>query len=184
MDTVEPIVIKSVTNNDYFGEPGVIRSIVEAFVPHVIGQPDRDVLFVHHKSMDAPVSISVEIHAATTQQVQVLAQHTLARLMGLPALTFEVRFTQIVDTAPAEFEVMTAPLEAENRLSRFIAGVNAKLDSEQRSKDAERIAYEESMWDRLMGLPMPWEIADDPERLAESQFVVDTLMNIVRDKWL
>lgn|GEM_PF-5933681 len=138
-------------------------------------------LFIHRKDAAADISISVEIHAPATEQIQDLTQRTLVRLMDLPKLSFQVRFTEIVEATSVSFEAMIAPLEAESQLSRFFTGVNAKLAAEQYSRAVDTIDYTESMWDRLLGLPMPWEIRDNPELLAEANFVVDTLMGIVKE---
>ncbi|HWT40438.1 MAG TPA: hypothetical protein VN081_04195 [Dongiaceae bacterium] len=181
---LEPIVVKAVTNEDYFGEPGVIRAIVERFVPLVVDQPGRDVLFIHRKDPQAATSIAIEVHAAGSEAMRVLTLRTIERLMNLPKLAYAVRFTEVITTSPESFNTMVASLEAENSFRSFLGGIIAKLAAERRSaEDVER--YNEGMWNRLYGLPVPWEMYLEPgsSQFAEADFIVGTLMGIVGEEF-
>lgn len=185
MATAEPIVVKVTTNNDYFGEPGVIRSIVEAFVPYIVGQPDRDVLFIHRKDATVETSITIEVHATVSEAARTLAQATFKRLINLPRLVLEVRFTEVIsESAEGDFELLVAPVAAEEGLTRFIGGITNKLASEDAAK-AEVAAqrHTEAMWAQLHDLPMPWELREGSAQFNEAHFIVDTLMGIVKDEY-
>jgi len=175
----DSIIVKVTSTSAFFGEPSVIRVILEKMIPGALGQSDREIMFIHRKVEEQSASVEVEIHETGTQSAVKLIEHYLRILMDNPKLTFAVHFTEIKEDGPqTSFAEIVASTEAEAAFKLHLKLAVESADT--READAFKygsIDYYEALFDELMSGP-PAYIGMSQQEYDQRNFLIDELMSI------
>jgi len=177
---LDSIVVKATSTSAFFGEPSIIRVILEKMIPGALGQP-REIMFIHRKVEEQPTAIAIEIHEAGSESARELIEYYLGQLIDNPKLTFAVRFTEVVDDTGIEgFEQITASAAARRALNlHFKAAVASSEVTEVSEFGFESEEYFETRVDELLAGGFDYENMSEG-MLAHKNALVDDIMGIKR----
>lgn len=174
MTTTEPIVIKVTTNNEFFGDPSVIRVLVGACVPTLIGQEDRDVLVTHLKDSEATTAIFIEVHTSGSEREAFYMKFTINALLEPLQLDVEVVFTETCADPANWNRAGAAYWAASHALHVFQANITAQLAYDEAAKRATEAYQARQFYDTdFSSLPMPWEVEVGSPEWVELEMVVN-----------
>ena len=178
---LDSIVVKVTSTSAFFGEPSVIRVILEKMIPGALGLvQSREVMFIHRKVEEQPTAIAVEIHEAGSESARALIEGTLSRFLDSPKLTFAVRFTSAAEDTGTSIQHLVAVMEALKALDlHFDAIVASSNISEDVDPDQDVERYLRALLaDFLLG-DTDFDSMSEQE-LDQKRAAVDQMMAVTR----